>query len=141
MDLNHPTSQHDETPPPVPPLESHTLEPTEKTWAIAAHLASVAGWVGIPMGHILAPLIVWLIKKDESEFVRSQALESLNFQISMTIYAIAAAALAITIIGLVVAIPAIIALAIGDIIYTIIGALRVSQGEAYRYPLTIRLVS
>jgi len=111
----------------------------EKNWAVAAHLASVAGWVGIPLGHILAPFVVWLIKKDESEFVRGQAIESLNFQISMTIYAFIAGIIAVTIIGLIVAIPAIIVIAIGDIIYTFIGALRVSEGSAYRYPLTIRL--
>ncbi|MDF1658286.1 MAG: DUF4870 domain-containing protein [Verrucomicrobiales bacterium] len=113
----------------------------EKNWAVGAHLASVAGWVGIPLGHILAPFVVWLIKKDESEFVRGQAIESLNFQISMTIYAFIAGILAVTIIGLIVAIPAIIVIAIGDIIYTFIGAMRVSEGEPYRYPLTIRLFS
>jgi len=92
------------------------------------------------MGHILAPLLVWLIKRDESEYVRIQALESLNFQISMTLYALAAGILAITVIGLVIAIPLIIAIAIGDVIYTIIGALAVSRGENYRYPFTIRLL-
>ncbi len=112
----------------------------DRTWAIGAHLASVAGWIGVPMGHILAPLLVWLIKRDESEYVRIQALESLNFQISMTLYALAAGILAITVIGLVIAIPLIIAIAIGDVIYTIIGALAVSRGENYRYPFTIRLL-
>ncbi|MEM9284170.1 MAG: DUF4870 domain-containing protein [Verrucomicrobiota bacterium] len=114
--------------------------PDERTWAVGAHLASVAGWVGIPMGHILAPLVVWLIKKDESEYARIQALESLNFQISMTLYALGSAVLAVTIIGLVVAIPALIALVIGDVILTIIGALAASRGESYRYPMTIRLL-
>lgn len=112
----------------------------ERTWATGAHLASVAGWIGIPLGHILAPLLVWLIKREESEYVRIQSLESLNFQISMTLYAFAAAILAITIIGLVVAIPTFIALVVGDIIYTIIGAVAASRGEPYRYPLTIRLL-
>jgi uncharacterized Tic20 family protein len=96
--------------------------------------------VGIPFGHILAPLVVWLIKRDDSEFVRSQAIESLNFQISMTLYAILAGLLAVTIVGLVIAIPMIIALVVGDIILTILGAVRVNYGEAYRYPATIRLL-
>ncbi len=126
-----------------PPALVTEASPTssEKNWSVAAHLASVAGWVGIPFGHILAPLVVWLLKREDSEFVRGQAIESLNFQISMTIYAFAAGAVAATIIGLVVAIPAIIAIAIGDIIFTFIGALRVSEGVAYRYPWTIRLIS
>jgi uncharacterized Tic20 family protein len=117
------------------------VQGTEKNWAVAAHLASVAGWIGVPVGNILAPLVVWLVKKDESEFVRSQAIESLNFQISMTIYAIVAGLVAITIIGLVIAIPALVAIIIGDVVLTIIGALQVSEGKPYRYPLTIRLLS
>jgi len=116
-------------------------DPSEKNWAVLAHLASVAGWIGIPFGHIIAPLVVWLVKKDESEFVRGQAIESLNFQISMTIYALAAGLLAITVIGLVVAIPALLAILAGDIIFTIVGALQVSGGKPYRYPLTIRLLN
>lgn len=113
--------------------------PEDRTWAVGAHLASVAGWVGVPMGHILAPLIVWLIKREESEYVRVQALESLNFQVSMTIYAFGAGILALTIIGLVVAIPLLLALVIGDVVFAIIGAIAASRGESYRYPLTIRL--
>lgn len=114
--------------------------PEERSWAIGAHLASVAGWVGVPMGHILAPLIVWLIKRDESEYVRIQSLESLNFQISMTLYAFAAGVLAVTIIGLVVAIPTFLALIVGDVVFTIIGAVSAGRGESYRYPMTIRLL-
>lgn len=129
-----------------PPLSTDSvgapqLQPAEKNWAVAAHLASVAGWLGVPAGNILAPLVVWLVKKDESEFVRSQAIESLNFQISMTIYAIIAAAVGFTLIGLVIAIPAFIAIVIGDVIFTIIGAMQVSEGEPYRYPMTIRLLN
>lgn len=112
----------------------------ERLWAVGAHLAAVAGWVGIPMGHIVAPLVVWAIKRDSSEFVRRQSIESLNFQISMTLYAFLAGLLAITVIGLVVAIPMILVLIVSDIVLTLVGAYRASQGEAYRYPCTIRLL-
>ncbi|MEM7602785.1 MAG: DUF4870 domain-containing protein [Verrucomicrobiota bacterium] len=112
----------------------------ERSWAVLAHLASIAGWVGIPMGHILAPLLIWVFKKDESEFVREQSIESLNFQVSMTLYAFLAAVLAMTVIGLIVAIPALIAIVIGDIVLTIVGALRVNKGASYLYPWTLRLI-
>lgn len=92
------------------------------------------------MGHIVAPLVVWAIKRDSSEFVRRQSIESLNFQISMTLYAFLAGLLAITVIGLVVAIPMILVLIVSDIVLTLVGAYRASQGEAYRYPCTIRLL-
>lgn len=92
------------------------------------------------MGHIVAPLVVWAIKRDSSEFVRRQSIESLNFQISMTLYAFLAGLLAITVIGLVVAIPMILMLIVSDIVLTLVGAYRASQGESYRYPCTIRLL-
>lgn len=92
------------------------------------------------MGHIVAPLVVWAIKRDSSEFVRRQSIESLDFQISMTLYAFLAGLLAITVIGLVVAIPMILVLIVSDIVLTLVGAYRASQGEAYRYPCTIRLL-
>ena len=136
--------KENEAPPPVPlnspeaVVSGGDISREEKNWAICAHLASVVGWVGVPFGHIIAPLVVWLIKKDESDFVRRQSLESLNFQISMTIYAFLAGLLAITIIGLVVAIPLIIILVAGDIILTIVGAVKVNEGVAYRYPATMR---
>ena len=51
------------------------------------HLSSLAGSV-IPFGNIVGPLVVWLIKKDEYAFVDDQGKESLNFQISITIYTV-----------------------------------------------------
>ena len=134
---------------PAPDSPGRSLQPAsgqdlpeseERLWAVAAHLASVIGWVGVPAGHLLAPLLIWLFLRDRSEFVRIQALESLNFQISVTIYSLAAAAVAFTVVGLVVAVPALFLLVLFDIVLTIVGAVRVSQGETYRYPLTIRLV-
>jgi len=58
----------------------------------------------------------------------------------MTLYAFLAGLLAITVIGLVVAIPMILVLIVSDIVLTLVGAYRASQGEAYRYPCTIRLL-
>ena len=60
---------------------------------VAARLAGFAGLTGIPFGNILGPLVVWLIKKDQSWFVNEQGKEAMNFQISLTIYAIVAAIL------------------------------------------------
>ena len=70
-------------------------------------------------------------------FVEDQAKEALNFQISMLIY-ITVSALAICIVVGIVTTPI---LAVVQIVYTIIGALKANQGEHYRYPLTIRLVN
>ena len=60
------------------------------TWAMLCHLSALSTYIGVPFGHIILPLIIWLIKKDASPFIDEQGKESLNFQISMTIYGIIA---------------------------------------------------
>jgi len=105
------------------------------TWGMLCHLIAFAGFV-IPFGNIIGPLVIWLIKKDQYEFVDDQGKESLNFQISMTIYFIISAILTVILIGIVL----LIALAIFDIVVLIIATIKANGGEKYRYPLTIRLI-
>lgn len=108
----------------------------ERTWAMFAHLSSFLGWVGIPFANIIAPLIIWQFKKDEMPFCSGQAKECLNFQISMTIYSLISFVLSFIIIGFF----ALIALLIMNVILTTIAAVKSNNGEAYKYPLTIRLI-
>jgi len=110
-------------------------EKDARTWAMLCHVGAFAGYI-IPFGHIIAPLVIWLIKKDESPFVDDQGKESLNFQISISIYAIIAALLTLVVIGAVL----LIAVVIFDVIMVIIAAVRSNSGERYRYPLCMRLI-
>jgi uncharacterized Tic20 family protein len=64
--------------------------PDEKTWAMWCHLTAFAALLGIPFGSIIGPMIAWQIKKDESAFVDEQGKESVNFQISILLYTVAA---------------------------------------------------
>jgi uncharacterized protein len=107
----------------------------EKNWAMACHLAAFAGWV-IPLGWILGPLTVWLIKRNQFWLVDEQGKEALNFQISLMIYGIIAGILCLILIGFLL----LIALAVLQIVLVIIAAIKVSNGEHYRYPLTIRFI-
>jgi len=108
----------------------------EKTWGMLCHLSALTVFL-FPLGNIIGPLIVWLVKKDESSFVDDQGKESLNFQISFTIYCIIAAILIIVVIGIIL----LIALGIVFLILVIIAAVKANEGEEFRYPLTIRLIS
>jgi len=100
-----------------------------------AHLSALAGLViGL---NWLGPLIVYLVKKDEHPFIADQSREALNFNLSVFIYIIASAILIILVIGFLL-LPAV---AIAWLVLTIIAAIRANNGEPYRYPLTIRLVS
>lgn len=108
----------------------------ERMWAMLCHLSSFAYFVVPPIGGVLGPLAVWLIKKDEYPLVDDQGKEALNFQISILIYTVVSAVLILAIIG----IPLLIAVTIFDIVVTIIAAIKANGGEFYRYPLTMRLV-
>jgi hypothetical protein len=56
--------------------------------AMLWHVAAFAGYIGIPFGNIVGPLLVWLLKREESPFIDVHGKQALNFQISATIYAI-----------------------------------------------------
>ena len=109
--------------------------PQEKTMAMLCHLLALAGLV-VPFGNILGPLIVWLMKKDTSELVNDQGKESLNFQISFTIYGFVAAILSLIVIG----IPIAIALVVFWAVMVIMASIKANEGERYRYPLNLRLI-
>ena len=117
------------------------LSAEERNWAMACHLAAFSGYLGIPFGHILGPLIVWIMKRDTSAFINEHGKEAMNYNISITIYFTVCFLVGITIIGLLVAIPAAIALGIADIVFRIIAAMKASNGERYSYPMTIRFLN
>lgn len=108
---------------------------SEKNYAMLCHLVAFSGFI-IPFGSIIGPLVMWLIKKEESEFINYHGKESLNFQISIAIYTIISGILALVLIGILF----LIALGIIWIVFVIIASVKTSEGEEYRYPLTIRFV-
>jgi uncharacterized Tic20 family protein len=105
-------------------------------WMMLCHLSALAGLLIPSLGHLLGPLVVWLVKKDELPQVDVEGKESLNFQISMTIYMLISSALIWVLIG----IPMLVIVALTDIVLTLIAATKASQGVMYRYPLTIRFL-
>ena len=102
----------------------------ERLWIVLSHLSLFFG-VGI-----LLPLVVYLVKKEESAAVAFHAREALNFHISIFIYVLACIPLLMIVVGF----PLLIVLGVGSPILSIVGAVRGSSGEEFRYPLTIRLV-
>lgn len=84
----------------------------------------------------LGPLIIWLIKRDDSDFIDYHGKEYFNFLISFTIYGIIAGLLIFVLIGLLLApIVGIVAF-----ILTIIAAVKAYQGDMYRFPFIFRLI-
>ena len=109
--------------------------PEERTWALAAHIGSlVAAWFAF---GFLAPLVVLLVQGQQSTFVRRHAVESLNFQISLLIYL----AVSVVLVFVVVGVFMLVALGIFALVVIILATVAASNGQDYRYPLTLRLVS
>jgi uncharacterized Tic20 family protein len=108
-----------------------------KSWCLACHLSALAGFVVPALGHIGGPLIVWLVKRGESPEIDAHGKESLNFQISMMIYSVIAGILCLILVGFVL-LPILHLL---NVVLVVIAAMRTSEGQMYRYPLTIRLIS
>ncbi|MBI4939233.1 MAG: DUF4870 domain-containing protein [Actinobacteria bacterium] len=102
---------------------------------MVAHLSSfVAAYVAL---GLIGPAVVMATMGQRSAFVRRHAVEALNFNISVLIYALVSGVLAFVLIG----IPLLVALAVLYLVTTIQGAMAANRGEEYRYPLTIRFVS
>ena len=100
-------------------------------------MASLSGYIGVPFGHILGPLVCWLMKKDSSHFLDEVGKETVNYNISFIIWFIVCIPLCFIIIGFFM----LGALAIMDLIVTIMAAIAASNGQQYKYPLTIRFIS
>jgi uncharacterized protein len=117
-----------ETPSPT----NASIAPTgnDKIWSMLSHLSMMFG-----LG-ILLPLVVYLAMRQESDYVASNAKEALNFHISVYLYIICCIPLAFILIG----VPLMIIVGLGSLILAIIAAVKASQGNYYRYPLTLRLV-
>ena len=104
----------------------YTPTSDEKNIALLSHVLTL-------VAPILAPLIIYVIKKDDSPFVAAHAKESLNFQITIMLIVIA---LLVTLIGVMLLFP----FGIFCLIVVIIATIRASEGKLYRYPFCIRFI-
>jgi uncharacterized protein len=110
-------------------------EKDEKLWATLGHLSGLVGFV-FPFGNIIGPLVFWILKKDQMPLVDVNGKEALNFQISMTIYALLAALLVLVWIG----IPLLFMIALADLILIIMAAVKTSEDTPFHYPVTFRFI-
>ena len=101
----------------------------DRTFSMFAHLGGIVAW-------FIPALVIMMTKGNESPFVRAQAIEALNFQITLTIGWFAAFILSFLLIGLIF-FPI---LWIGGLVLMIMAGIAANKGEAYRYPVNLRLV-
>jgi uncharacterized protein len=101
-----------------------------------AHLSALVGLVVPPIGIVLGPLAVWLARREDSAFVAAHAREALNFNITVLLGIVVCALLMLVFVGFLLG----TALFIAWLVMTLIAAIKASEGEAYRYPISLRLV-
>ncbi len=121
---------------PPPTTAAGALDNDTKMWGMFCHLAALSGLVGIGIGHLVGPLVIWLIKRNDHPFMDAQGKAALNFQISMTIYGAVAGLLCFVLIGFVL-LPAVVVM---DLICTILASVKASEGGSYQYPLAIKFL-
>lgn len=121
------TTQTPQPAQPIPTTDSRNL-------ATVSHLSAFTVFLGLP--PVLGPLLVWLLKK-EDPWVEYHAKEALNFNISFMIYGLLAAISILLLVGLIL-LPLVV---IGWFVLTIRAAIATSNGDYYRYPMTMRFVN
>jgi uncharacterized Tic20 family protein len=100
----------------------------EKTIAMLCHITGLISFIG--------PLIVWLLKKDESEFIDANGKQALNFQISIFIYSIVASMLIVLLIG----IPLLVAIGLFSLVMIVLASVKALNGEVFEYPLSMKIL-
>ncbi|MDQ2658942.1 MAG: DUF4870 domain-containing protein [Verrucomicrobiota bacterium] len=131
-----------ETLPPNPPPVG--IDPSIRTWTVLCHASALAGFFIPAAGHLLGPLFVWLLKRDQAPEIDAAGKESLNFQLSMFLYTavlgVVCFILLFVLIGILL-LPLFAILYVLDTVLVIVASVKASEGTLYRYPLTIRFLS
>lgn len=107
------------------------VDPTDRHFGVAIHLSPLAGLLFGPL--ILAPLVLWLVRRDQSPFVDDHGREMVNALISFVIYHVVAV---VTVIGI-IALPV---LYVVGLVSMVRGAVAASRSEPFRYPMTLRFL-
>jgi len=107
----------------------------ERHWAVICHLSAMLMYLTV-IGGFIAPLVIWLLKRDQMPFVADQGRETLNFQITILLALAGACVLMLVLIG----IPLFWGLLLFHFVMTIVATVRVSEGVLYRYPFCWRVL-
>jgi len=121
---------------PAAPEQPQIDDKQSRTWAMVCHLSALAGYTCIPLANVIAPLIVWFLKKDEFPAVNEHGKEAINFQISILIYTIVSIFLFVVVIGIFL-LPVVL---VTNLVLIIVAAVKANEGQLYKYPLCIRFI-
>lgn len=102
------------------------------TWAMILHLSQLLNVV-VPFGGIIAPIAIWLLKKEEMPELDAHGKCVANWLVSSVVLSLICIPLCFFIIGF----PLLVALAIASTVFAIVGGLKANEGVLWPYPMTI----
>lgn len=111
------------------------MDKDTRTWAMLLHLSLLAGFV-VPMAGLIAPIVIWQVKKDEMPAIDAHGKMAANFIISMFLYSLIGLLLLLVVIGVFV----LGALGIVAVVFPIIGGVKANNGELWDYPGIIKFI-
>ena len=117
----------------------------DKNYSSITHLSGFAGWF-FPFGNIIAPLVLWSAKKNESAYIDAHGKAAVNFQLSIILYCVLLTILFVPIaiftlgLGIIAIVIGIIPAIILKFILIISASIKANNGEHYNYPFTIEFI-
>jgi len=107
-----------------------------RQWAMFLHLSLLAG-LAAPGAGLVAPILIWQIKKTEYPELDDHGKAVVNWIISFVIYVTVSALLVMVVVG----IPLLVVLGVLAVVFPIVGAIKANNGEVWNYPMSIRFFS
>ena len=116
-----------------PTQKTIVIEPQDRTLAMLTHLSGLAGYI-IPLGGVLVPIIIWVVKKDD-RVIAAIAKQAILLNVAVFVCGLALALLLLTVILIPVTFLGWSVLGLIAVVLPIIGAVKASDGEYYTYPV------
>jgi uncharacterized Tic20 family protein len=116
--------------------QSNQDEQQARQWAMFLHLSQLLGFTVLPLLGLIAPIIIWQIKKEQYPSIDEHGKTVVNWIISELIYG----AIAFVLVFVVIGIPVLAVLGMLGLVFPIIGGIKANNGELWHYPMSINIV-
>lgn len=106
-----------------------------RIWCMLCHLSALLGYI-VPFANVLTPLLIWSTKRGIIRGVDDAGRESLNFQLTVSLFALVGVMLSAVFVGLVL----LFLLVVFHVAMTLFASLRAQRGDSVRYPMNLRVI-
>ena len=110
--------------------------PSDKRWGMTLHMSALIGLL-LPLGLVLGPLLVWMLKKNDSDYFDKQGKNAVNFQLTILL-----AAFVFALLGSVIRPLFALAFVAGitGILFAIIAGFSVNRNGKFNYPFSFPFI-